>query len=140
MASVDNSRAWALLVIAVPFLAVGGFGLLRTSQFVLRAEATDGVVVASSHRGDGQYMTFVGHPEVLTFSDSDGNVHTTTIYNGQPSNRQPGTTVKLLYRRSNPAGSARYGDAKQLWGFSGGLVFIGALWLFGMFLSWTRGN
>ena len=85
-------------------------------------------------------MTFVGHPEVLTFSDSDGNVHTTTIYNGQPSNRQPGTTVKLLYRRSNPAGSARYGDAKQLWGFSGGLVFIGALWLFGMFLSWTRGN
>ncbi|MCY1074515.1 DUF3592 domain-containing protein [Archangium lansingense] len=140
MSSVDNSRAWALLVIAVPFLAVGGFGFLRTSRFVLHAEAAHGVVVSSSTRGDGQYMTFIGYPEVITFSDSSGNAHTTTLYNGQPSNRQPGTTVKLLYWRTNPVGTARYGDAKQLWGMSGGLLFIGALWLFGMFRSWNRGN
>jgi hypothetical protein len=140
MASVDNSRAWALLVIAVPFLAFGGFGVLRTSRFVLNAKEAQGVVVSSSSRGDGQYMTFVGYPEVITFSDSYGNVHTTTIYNGQPTNRQPGTTVKILYWLKDPVGTARYGDAEQLWGMSRAFLFAGALWLFGMFLSWNRAN
>lgn len=140
MASVDKSRAWALLVIAVPFLAVGGFGVLRTSRFVLHAEAAHGVVVSSSRRGDGQYMTFIGYPEVITFSDSSGGVHTPTLYNGQPSNRQPGTPVKILYWLNDPAGTARYADAGQLWGMSGAFLFVGALWLYGMFRSWTRDN
>ncbi|AKJ00575.1 Hypothetical protein AA314_02201 [Archangium gephyra] len=98
------------------------------------------MVVSSSSRGDGQYQTFIGYPEVLTFSDSDGTEHTTTLYNGQPTNRRPGTTVKLLYWRHDPAGTARYGDAGQLWGLSGAFLFVGALWLFGMFRSWVRDN
>jgi hypothetical protein len=138
MATVDNSRAWALIFIAGCFLAVGGFGSLRTLRFVLYAKEAQGVVVSSSERGDGQYMTFIGYPEVIKFSDSDGVEHTTTLYNGQPTNHRPGTPVKILYWWNDPARTARYGDSKQLWGLSRGFLLVGALWLFGAFSSWKR--
>jgi hypothetical protein len=77
---------------------------------------------------------------VLTFKDSYGNEHTTTIYYGQPSNHQPGTTVMLLYRQRDPAGTARSGDANQLWGLSIAFLSADALWLYGMFRARIHGD
>jgi len=131
-------RSFTMLIIAVPFLAFGGFKFLHTSRFALHAQVAHGVVVSASHRGDGQYRTFEGYPNVVTFTDSYGKEHTTTIYYGQPGHYQPGTPIKLLYKQHDPAGTARDGNPRQLWGLSSGFLLAGALWLCGMF--WLRAH
>ncbi|HEX8437799.1 DUF3592 domain-containing protein [Archangium sp.] len=127
-----------MLVIAAPCLAFGGFNFMHTLRFVLYAEAAQGVVVSESSRGDGSYIMFKGYPEMITFSDSAGNVHTTTLYYGQPGHRM-GKTVKILYKQHDPAGTARYGGADQLWVLSGAFLGIGAMWLTGAFVVRKRG-
>ncbi|WNG37726.1 hypothetical protein F0U60_31530 [Archangium minus] len=134
-----QSRFWTTVVIAVPCLAFGGFEFMTTLRFVLYAEASHGVVVSASQRGDGQYTMFKGYPEVITFSDSDGNEHTTTLYYGQPGHHPPGSSVKILYNRYDPARTARYGFAAQLWLIPGAFLFIGAFGLTGAFVIRNRG-
>ncbi len=70
---------------------------------------------------------------MITFSDSYGNVHTTTLYYGQPGRHPQGSTVKLLYKKHDPAGTVRYGEAGQLWVVSNAFLLIGAIWLAGAF-------
>jgi hypothetical protein len=127
-----------MLVIAVPCLAFGGFNFMHTLRFVLYAEAAQGVVLTESSRGDGTYIMFKGYPEQISFSDSSGKVHTTTLYYGQPGFRM-GKTVKILYKQHDPAGTARYGDAGQLWPLSVAFLFIGAMWVYGAFVVRKRG-
>jgi hypothetical protein len=139
MSSSDSeNRFRAMLVIAVPCLAFGGFDFMRTLRFVAYSEAANGVVASESSRGDGTYIMFKGYPELITFSDSNGNVHTTTLYYGQPGHRL-GKTVKILYKQYDPAGTARYGEANQLWILPGAFLFIGALWMYGAFVVRKRG-
>lgn len=134
-----ETRFRTTVVIAVCCLAVGGFEFLRTASFVLRAEQAPAVVVTASSRGSGQYRMFKGHPEVVEFSDLDGVVHTATVYYGQPGRHPPGTTVKILYKPLDPAGTARHGDFGQLWTLSGVLMLMGALFLTGAFAVRRRG-
>jgi hypothetical protein len=139
MSSSDSkSRFWAMIIIAVPCLAFGGFHFMNTLRFVLYAEAAQGVVMTESSRGDGTYIMFKGYPELISFSDSSGKEHTTTLYYGQPGHRI-GKTVKILYKQYDPAGTARYGDAGQLWIFSGPFLFIGAMGVYGAFVVRKRG-
>jgi hypothetical protein len=133
-----QSRFWAMVVIAAPCLAFGGFEVMSTLRFVLYAEESQGVVLSESSRGDGTYITFKGYPEVVRFSDSYGTEHTTTLYTGQPSHRL-GKTVKILYKRHDPARTARYGHGDQLWTIPGAFLFVGALCLTGAFVLRKRG-
>lgn len=137
MASLE-SRFWGTLAIAVPCLVFGGFDFLRTASFVLHAEPAQAVVVSASSRKSGQYRTFKGYPEVVTFSDSDGNEHTATVY-GQPGRHQPGTSVKILYKLYDPAGTARYAYPGQLWALPGSMLVIGLGGVTGAFVIRKRG-
>ncbi|MDY7232405.1 DUF3592 domain-containing protein [Hyalangium rubrum] len=134
-----ETRFRITVVLAVCCLAIGGFDFLRTASFVLNAEQAHAVVVTASSRGSGQYRMFKGHPEVVEFSDLDGIVHTTTLYYGQPGRHPPGTTVEVLYKPYDPAGTARYRDSGQLWTLSGCLMLMGALFLAGALAVRKRG-
>ncbi|QRN97409.1 hypothetical protein JRI60_52185 [Archangium violaceum] len=127
-----------MIVIAVATLAFSGFEFLRTFRFVLYAEAAQAVVVSSS-RERGQYLMFKGYPERVTFSDSSGNEHTAAIYYGQPGLHRLGKTVKVLYKEYDPVGTARYGDASQLWLLPGAFLFVGAMGLYSAFVVRNRG-
>jgi hypothetical protein len=138
MASLDN-RVWSTLAIAVPCLVFGIFDFLRTAAFVLHAESANAVVVSESTRHNGQYRTFKGYPEVVTFSDPDGNAHTATVYYGQPGHHPKGTSVKILYKLYDPAGTARYAYFGQLWMLSTAMLAIGLMGTTGAFVIRARG-
>jgi hypothetical protein len=137
--SFFDNRFRTMSVISVCFLALGALALLHAASFVLSAEPASAVVVAASSRGSGQYRLFKGHPEVVRFSDVDGIEHTATVYYGQPGRHPRGSTVQLLYKPSDPVGTARYGDFGQLWAVPSALVMLGAISLVGAFSVRSHG-
>lgn len=122
-----------LVVASVSCLVIGGLGLLRTASFVLSAKPANAVVLTASSQGDGQFSFFKGAPEVVQFSDLNGIVHTPTLYYGQSGRHPPGTSVKVLYKQLDPAGTARHADFGQLWLLPVCVMLLGAIFLYTAF-------
>jgi hypothetical protein len=130
-----ESRIWTTIVIAVPCLLYGGFDFIRTASFVARSEAAEATVV-----GVGDQVAMKGYPVALTFSDSNGQVQSLTLYSGRRMRYPPGTTAEILFKIDDPSGTARFARIVDLWALPGSLLLLGAAGLTAAMILRRRGN
>lgn len=126
----------AFVAIGIVLLLIGAVLLVRTAQFVTKAEHATGTVVGVSRETDSDGEVFF-YP-VVRFTTADGEqIQFKSSSGSSPASHDTGDTVGVLYDLDDP-GDAELSGFLDLWGlpiifFFIGTVFVGVsltiIWL-----------
>jgi len=124
------------LVMSVGFLVAAAITAFNVDRFLNEAEQTTGTVIALSEKHDTEHDS-INYAPVFTFKIEYGRTQSvTSSVATNPPSFAVGDQVRVLYRRSDPAG-AQIDSFWQLWfwpvflaGFGSVEILVGIILLF----------